>query len=231
MEEEEIYKAIAFFKSAIADETCCSLAHAGLADAYCRLALLGSLHSPAIATAARYSAELAVTKDPELAEAHVSAGWVTLLFDLNWTGAQASVTRALALDSHSASARVLRSVLLCISDRADAAVEICREAVALDPLSFPANLALAVCLLAACRFESAIDHCWKILTLSPRFAPAQIVLALAYEQLEMQEEAAIEFKNAQRCAGSRAAAVFRRCLRRSMLRNLKLWPRALQFSP
>src|SRR5579875_691196 len=210
MEHEEIYKAIAFFKSAAADQTCYSLAHAGLAQAYCLLALLGS-PSLEIAGAARSAAECALTNNPDLVDAQVSAGWVKLLFDRDWTAANAAVSRALTLNSHSAPALVLHAGLLCIVDGSEEAVQTCREALALNPLSFLANLALAACQLAARDFERAIDECWKILTLSHHFAPAQIVLALAYEQLGMSEEAAVEFQNAKSCAGSRTAIHFRRC--------------------
>jgi tetratricopeptide (TPR) repeat protein len=68
-------------------------------------------------------------------------------------------------------------------------------------LSLPANVQLGACLYGARDFDGAVDQCWKTLTLAPQFAPAQILLALAYEQLGMYEEAAVEFKNAQRCVG------------------------------
>jgi DNA-binding winged helix-turn-helix (wHTH) protein/tetratricopeptide (TPR) repeat protein len=205
--EDETHKALAFFNSASVEETCCSLAHAGIADAYCQLALLGSTSSDKLAGQARSSIEIALRKNPDLPDAHVSAGRVKMIFDWDWDGAQESVTHALALDPNSVSAHTLRASLLCILGRYEEARQACSNALAFDPLSFPANLQLAACLYAARDFTGTTEQCWKILTLTPRFAPAQIRLALAYEQLAMYEEALVEFQNAQTCTGFEAAAI------------------------
>ncbi len=205
-EEEEIYRAIAFFNSAAVDETCCSLAHAGIAEAYCQLALVGSVYSSNIAGHARSAAERAIRNDPDLPQAHVSAGRVKMIFDWDWKGTQESVDRARALDAGSVPAHTLQASLLRVSGKYEEALQLCRQALALDPLSFPANLQFAASLYADRDFESVIDQCWKMLTLRSGFAPAQILLALAYEQLGMYEEAVVEFHNAQRCTGFQAAA-------------------------
>ncbi len=205
-EEEEIHKAIAFFNSAAADETWCPLAYAGISDAYCQLALVGSVCSSKLACRARASAEFALRNDPDLPHAHVSAGRVKMLFDWDWKGAREAVSRALALDGNSVSAHTLRASLLLTLGGYEEALQACREALVIDPLSFPANLQFAACLYAARDFNSAIDQCWKMLTLRSRFAPAQILLALAYGQLGMYEEAVVEFQNARRCEGFQAPA-------------------------
>lgn len=198
--EEETYKAIAFFNSAIADETCRSLAHAGIADAYSQLALVGSVCSYKVASHARSSAELAVKIDPDLPHGHVSTGRVRLLFDWDLEGAGEALRCALSLDSSSVSAHTLHASLLRAAGRYKEALQVCRQALACDPLSVPANLEFAACIYSARDFKGAIDQCWKMLTLAPSFAPAQILLARTYEQLGMYEEAVVEFQNAQRCA-------------------------------
>lgn len=200
MSEDEIYKAIAFFNAATADKRCFSLAHAGIADAYCQLALLSSARSSIFASKARNSAELAFKRQPDLADAHIAAGRVKIVFDCDCKGAQEAVTCALALAPNTASPYVFQAFLLCTSERYEEAEQMCCRAVIFDPLSFPANLQLAACLYAERDFEGAADQCWKILTLAPRFAPAQIMLALTYEQLGLHEEALVEFRNAQSAA-------------------------------
>lgn len=205
LSREEIHKAIAYFNSAAADETCSSLARAGLADAYCQLALVGSICPSQVARHARSHAEFSIEKDAQLPQAHISNARVKMIFDWDWQGARAAVTRALELDFNSVPAHTLHASLLCALGRCEDALRVCREALALDPLSFPANLQLAACLLAARDFKGAVDQCWNMLTLTPRFAPAQVLLALAYEQLGLYEEAIDEFRNAQTCAGFDAA--------------------------
>ena len=204
--EEDLYRAIAFFNSAAANERCCPLAHAGIADAYCQLALVGSVAPSKVACQARSSAAIALSRAPDLADAHVSVGRVKMFFDWDWQGARQSVSRALELDVNSVSVHILHASLLVALGSFGEALQVCRRAVALDPMSFPANLQFAACLYAVRDFKEAIDQCWKMLTLRSRFAPAQMLLALAYVQLGMHEEAVIEFQNARQCAGFQAAA-------------------------
>jgi DNA-binding winged helix-turn-helix (wHTH) protein/Tfp pilus assembly protein PilF len=204
--EEEVYRAIGFFKSSAADQTCCSLGHAGIADAYCQLALLGSAPLSQLDRQARSSAELALKSNPDLPEAHVAAGRVKMIFDWDWKSAQDAGNRALALDPRSLPAQTFQASLLCTLSSYEDACQVCYRVLTADPLTFAANVQLAACLYGARDFEGAADQCWKILTLAPRFAPAQILLALAYERLAMYEEALVEFQNAQSCVGFTAAA-------------------------
>ncbi|MGC2658259.1 MAG: winged helix-turn-helix domain-containing protein [Bryobacteraceae bacterium] len=204
--EEEAYRAIAFFKSATADRTCASLAHAGIADAYCLLALLGSAPPSNLICHARSSAEMALKNDPDLPDAHVSFGRVKMIFDWDWNSAQNAGSHALALDTDSVAAQTFQASMLCHLGKYEEAKQICAKLLIADPLSFPLNIQLAACLYGVRDFEATADQCWKILTLAPRFAPAQLILALAYEQLSMYEEAQVEFQNAESCVGFKAAA-------------------------
>ena len=204
--EEDVYKALAFFNSAVTNEACCALAHAGIADAYCQLALLCLAGPSKLVPHARAAAEAAVRKTPDLPEALIAAARVALTFDWNWKAAEEAATRALALDSESVLALNFRAFLLFTLGRYEQAREVCHKLLAVEPLSFPVNLQLAAALYAVGDFKGATDECWKLLTLTPSFAPAQLLLAGAYEQLGMYDEALIEFENAQCCAGFEAAA-------------------------
>ena len=204
--EEDTYKAIAFFKSAADDATCSGLAHSGIADAYSQLASLGWARPSAVAEYARSSAELALANDAGAPEVHISSARVKMIFDWKWENAEQAANRALTLDPGSVSANVFQAALLCGLGRYTTASEVCVKALQLDPLSFPANLQRAACLYTERNYGCAIDQCWRLLTLAPRFAPAQILLALAYEQVQMREEAYVEFENAHSCLGFEAPA-------------------------
>lgn len=207
MEEEEIHKAIAYFNSAVALDGCSAHAYSGLADAYCQLAIIGSVSSSQIAARARSAVDAALAADPDCAEAHVSDAHVKLLFEWDWAGSETALARALELDADLVAAYTVKASRLRIWGRCEEALEVCREALARDPLSFPVNLQIAACFYAARDFKSCVDQCWKLLTLAPRFSPAQILLALAYEQLGMYEESVVEFQNARRCGGFQAAII------------------------
>lgn len=203
--EEDIYKALAFFNSAIDDEACCSLAHAGVADAYCQLALLCLAAPSKLAPHARSSADDAVRKAFDLPDALIAAARVKLIFDWDSKAAEEAANRALTLDPKSVLALSFRVFLLFTQGKYEQASQLCTKVLSLDPLSFSVNLQLAAALYAMGNFKDATDQCWKILTLTPSFAPAQLLLALAYEQLGMYDEALIEFENAQCCVGFEAA--------------------------
>lgn len=197
--EEDTHKAIAFFKSSNADGVSKALAHAGLADAYCQLALLGVMRPSKVAVEARRCAQIALACGAGVAPAHVAVGRVNMIFDWDWQAVRNAVNTALKLDDMSASAHTLAASLLCTLGQHEEACRACLRALAADPLSFAANLQFATCLYAEGELERSVEQCWKVLTLAPQFAPAQIILGMAYERLGMQEEALIEFQNA-RCS-------------------------------
>ncbi len=207
MTEDETHKALAYFQSASGDESYGALAHCGIADAYCQLVLMGSVPGSRVCERARASAEWALRRDPEMAQAHVAHARVKMLFDWDWPGARSAILRSIELDGRSVAAYTLLASLECTLGEWESARNKGSQAIAIDPLSFPANLQLAACLLAARDFQGAVNQCWKMLNLSPSFAPAQLLLALAYEQMGMYEEAVVEFQNAQLCPGCRVQAI------------------------
>jgi DNA-binding winged helix-turn-helix (wHTH) protein len=205
--EEDTHKAIAFFKSAAWDAGCGGLAHAGLADAYCQIALMGLRAPSLLARDAHECADAALQSGPASVEACVAAARVNIIFDWNSEAAAEHVSRALALNEESVPAQTARAWLLCLAGEYKSAHEASVRAVAVDPLSFAANLQFATCLYAQSEWERAAEQCWKMLTLSHCFAPAQMLLGMVYEQMEMYEEALIEFRNAQQCSAFEPAAL------------------------
>jgi len=197
--EEDIHKALAYFHSAAADPAYGSLAHAGIADAYCQLAVMGSAAPARVRGLARSFADRALEGDPALPQAHLADGRVKMVFDWDWSGARQAIQRG--------GGSILQASLLCTLGDYEAALESCRCALAMDPLSFPAGLQWAACSYAARDFQAAAEQCWKLLNLSPQFAPAHLWLALAYQQMGMREEAVVEFQNARSCSACRVPAL------------------------
>jgi tetratricopeptide (TPR) repeat protein len=206
MAEDDTHKALAYFHSAATDATCQPLAQAGMADAYCRLALIDSVCSSRVCAQARTAAESALRADPDLAHAHVSHARVKMLFDWDWNGTREALARALTLDPASVPARIMQSSFLCALGQYDAARESCGQALLADPLSFPANLQMAACEYASGHFQAAVNQCWTMLSLASSFSPAQLLLALSYQQLGMYAEAVVEFQNARLCSACRVPA-------------------------
>jgi tetratricopeptide (TPR) repeat protein len=82
-----------------------------------------------------------------------------------------------------------------------------RTAQELDPLSLVINMEVAWNLYMARDFRGALEQSWKTLVLEPKFAAAQHTLGLAYEQLDMPDEAVTEFRNARTCSSGHPATI------------------------
>ena len=173
-------KAIEHFQRAIAIDPNDALAYAGLAVAY-----TSSDEAPLVSMPKAKAAALkAVELDDTLAEAHSSLGFIKLVFDWDWPGAEQELRRALELNPSSPLAHMhYGRYLLLVPHRTDDAIQSCQQAYDLDP-AVPAELDDFVGILFfARRYTAAIDEAAKELEdNSP-------LLALAYAELGRRDEA------------------------------------------
>jgi eukaryotic-like serine/threonine-protein kinase len=131
---EDVSKAIEYFQSGLAKDPNNALIYTGLADAY--IHKMSDIHeSPVEATAkSRAAAMRALELDDSLAEAHTSLASIKLLYDWDWTGAEAELKRAMELNpGYSLSYRVYGEYLTIVGRHAEA-VPYFEKARELDPL-------------------------------------------------------------------------------------------------
>ncbi len=130
---ESLEKAVACFQEAIDADPTHAASYAGLADSF---AILGQYRPGyGVAARAKTAARKAVELDPQLADAHVSLGFVSYFYDWEWALAEAELRRGIQLSpSHANAHHWLWSLLMCTGRRDEARREI-RRAVELDPLS------------------------------------------------------------------------------------------------
>ena len=83
---------------------------------------------------ARAAADRALALSPDLAAAHGARGYLLLISDLDWYGAEAEYRRALVLAPNDATAKFTLGNLLAALGEVDQAVELARQALATDPL-------------------------------------------------------------------------------------------------
>jgi serine/threonine-protein kinase len=198
---------VAYFESAALGTGHSALAYSGLADAWCEFAQLSMASPFAAATKAREYAVLALSNDSQLAEAHLALARVRMLFDWDWKGARAEFIRALEINPACAAARrSYASLCRILNDRENALDKIC-AAQSFEPLSLPTGIEHAWILYLSQNYKGTADQCWKMLALEPRFWPAQLVLGLAYQQLDMGEEAVAELENAAICSNRHPIAL------------------------
>jgi DNA-binding winged helix-turn-helix (wHTH) protein/Flp pilus assembly protein TadD len=207
MKEADLRKSVACFESAIGQDPKYALAYSGLADVYSLFAQLGMLPSADAGRRAEELATAALQMDEGLPEAHAALGDAKKLFDWDYAAAEKDYLRALELDPNYADGHHRYASLLAATGRVEQAVSEVRRAMELDPLSLSISVELAWIHYIARDFDSAMRQSWKTLVLEPTFAPAQNTLGLAYEQLEMYEEAITELQNACVCSDHHPAAI------------------------
>ncbi len=196
----DLHKAIAHFQSALRSAPDCGLACAGLAEAYCLLALQGGASAGDVCQQARSLASLAVESCDDLPEAHLSLAHVRMTFDWDWAGARQDCQRALELDPELAETHRCYATWLSAQGRHGDAEQSARRACLLDPLSLAAGITLAWSLYLIGDNLAAEQECWKLLTLEPRLSAAQTILGMVYTQKDEHSEAIIELENACRCS-------------------------------
>ena len=100
--EEDLHKGVAHFNAALAQNSNCAFAYAGLADAYCLSALLNMAPAGEIYPRAKEMALNALSARQDLGDAHAALASVKRLFEWDWAGAEAEYLTALVLSSNCA---------------------------------------------------------------------------------------------------------------------------------
>jgi serine/threonine protein kinase/Flp pilus assembly protein TadD len=207
--EEDIQRAVTYFRAAIDADPAYAAAYAGLADCYNQLATVLVGQSPAhyrglaIATAKR-----AVEIDDQLAEGHAALGFAKL-YGWDWAGAELELRLALELNPSYASARVWHASSLIIRQRFDEGIAEVERARELDPLSLITQTQVGWMYGFAGRDEEAIAQYLKVLAVEPNYPWALYQLGGSYlntgrlkEAVEVLEKAVVASKDNPAMLGS-----------------------------
>lgn len=205
--EEDLHKAVAQFNSALAQKPDCGYAFAGLADTYSQSALLNMAAPGEIYPRARDMAMSALRARQDLGEAHAALATVKRLFEWDWPAAEAEYLTALVLSSNSGIIHQAYGAHLAAMGKTEDALRELRHAQEIDPLSPMCNVSVAWGLYVARDYQAASEQCWNVLSLEPKFGAAQYTLGLAYEQMDLMEDAIVELRNARTCSGEQPAVL------------------------
>jgi Flp pilus assembly protein TadD len=145
--------------------------------------------------------------EPDLAEAHTSLGYVQFYHDWDWTAAERTYRRALALKPGYATAHQFYGNYLDQLGRVDEAEREWHQALALDPLSLIINAGLGWHHYFAGQFPQAVAALERALELDGTFVPAHTWLGLALGQLGRTVEAVAALSDAVRCSGESPSTV------------------------
>src|ERR1700736_5167572 len=192
---EGFQKAIEYFQQAIEKDPAYALAYVGLADSYEMLGFWGVLPPGEMWPKGKAAALKALELDDNLAEAHVSLGWVSFTYDWDWPAAEKHFERALALNPTSPAAHHWwHSIYLGALGRSDEALAEAKRALDLDPVSPVINHNVAEQLYRARQFDRAIEQCRKTLEMDPSFPQTHSLLGRAYLAKGMYREALAEME-------------------------------------
>jgi len=177
-EREEVANGIRCLRQALELEPGHALAWASLGGAYSIEADWGWVPAAEGYERSRESVERALSLEPDVAEGHAQLGWIRMVYDWDWRGADASYRRAVELAPGNASVLLGAGSLAYNVGRLQEAIELYGRAVEQDPLSSGSLNNLGRALHAADRFAEAEEAYRRGLELAPQRVGTHADLAL-----------------------------------------------------
>ncbi len=239
--EEELNKAIEYFKQSIEKDPNYALAYVGLADAYLVLPQYGGMAPSVAAPRTKEALTRALEIDRDLAEAHASLGLMKAQFEWDWAGAEKEYRRASELNSNYATTHHWYALFLCEMKRNDDAIKESSLAQKLDPLSPIINNLVAFTLMTAGKYGSAVEQWKRTLELEPTFPESHFLLSKAYWGKGLYPEAISEAQKAASYSGSKPryvagvgyalAAAGKRAEAHNIIDELARWSKSGNVSP
>jgi TolB-like protein len=162
--EADVKKAIDLFSRAIEIDPNCAPAYAEISIAWHRLGFLYDYPPVATLWAMRELALKALALDPELCLGHAAMARWQLYGAWNWSEAEASSRRAVALNPSDGRGRIILATCHLVLHRPDEAVEEVREALRLDPLSPVIGTSLVLFGFLSRCYDMGIESCQKLLS-------------------------------------------------------------------
>jgi TolB-like protein/Tfp pilus assembly protein PilF len=196
--EEDLYKSLGFFEQANQSDPNYAPAYAGMADAYIMLGEHGSAPALSIMRKARAAASRALEIDARLAEAHVSLGSISALYEWKWAEAEQHFRRAIELNpSYPTAHHWYGYDYLAPQGRLPEALAELEQAHHLDPLSLIIATSVGTIYDMQRQYERAREYYEKVLEMEPRFVRAHLSAGRSYLHQNLCREAIAMFEKAR----------------------------------
>jgi TolB-like protein/Tfp pilus assembly protein PilF len=182
-------RGIEFYEQAIALDPNFAEAYADIADAHIILFNFGVRPAEETILQARESVNRALQLDPDLSRAHMSLALIQFLIDHNWTAAEKSLERAIALNPNNADAYHRYAYFLMQLGRFDESLQKAEKACELNPFSNIVQNNIGMTYLCARRYPEAIRQLEKTAAENPQFSLPRRLLSIAYEAIGDLEKA------------------------------------------
>lgn len=193
--QEDRQKADEFFEAAFAKDPSYSLAAAGCAA--CHALNSDGLPPRKGMQKAKDVALIALGKNSDLPDAHLTLAQVYLRYDWNLSEAEREFKRAIELAPKNATPRLRYAEFLALQGKTAEANAELQTARKLDPKSLPVNQTFGTVSYYARDYNDAVDHLRQTLLLNDNYGPAHSSLGLVLEQKGQPQDAILEFIRAQ----------------------------------
>ncbi len=181
---EGFESAIKHFERAIELDPDYADPYVGLSDVYHLMVYYNyATRNEAIPKSKKY-AETAKEKNPNLAKAYTSTGWILHMFEHNWSGAEENYRKAIELNPNYATGYQWYAIYLNNTGRKKEALEKVKKAGQLDPTSMIIKAVLSLNHYETGNNEMALKYANECLALSPVFGGA---LTTKYIRLKTED--------------------------------------------
>jgi len=194
--EGGLQKGLEYFNQTIKKDPSYAPAYAGIADSLSILGLFGWLPPKEAFPKAKATALKAIEIDDMLAEAYTSLGWITMLYDWDWTAAEKVLKRALEIDPNYAIGQLWYALYFGYLGRLEEAMAALVKALRLEPLSLLINVNLGCILYFKRQYDEAIDQCLKTIEMDPNYLLSYWFLGGGYGGKGMWKEMTAAFEKA-----------------------------------
>jgi TolB-like protein/Flp pilus assembly protein TadD len=198
---QTIQKSIEYFQKAIEKDPNYALGYAGLSDGYALLAYYGGAPAQEALPKAREAALKALSMDDNLAESHNALGFVLVLYDYDYVGAERQYRRVIELNPNYALAHQNLGVMLNRIGRHEEGMAEIRRALEIEPLSIVINRLYGDALFCGKRYDEALAQLKKTLELDPAFPTTHLSLSGLYQLTGKYAESVESFAKYQDLSG------------------------------
>lgn len=200
-------RAIDYYQQATALDPRYALAWAGIARTQAARILNSDAEALAVWPIARNAAAEALRIDPNLPEGQFASGFVDWCCAWDWTAAESSLRRAVALDPRFAQAHVTLGHALSQLQRHDEAAALARRAREIEPMSPIMHAISSQIAFQARDYDGALELARQSVVLDPEFWIGHMMLAQAYGETGQLDRALEALASAARLSDQNSKAV------------------------
>ena len=193
--------AVRYLEQAVARDSGFALAWAALADAYLLVIPYAGTSKEMDWPKAKATAAQALAIDSTMGEAYTALAYGTMIYDWNWSAAEANFHRAIAVDPAYPTGHQWYGDFLWSQGRFREAMDQMREALRLDPLSLIIGAEVAQTYYLQRQYDSAEAQLRATLQLDPNYAHSLYVIGMVYMQQHRYREARDVMQRAEQLGG------------------------------